>query len=131
MGVRLGLLPNIKQFLHDYRELCPQSTVFSELHHLEEHIVNFVPKWKIGPCMMGEHGGESIYHQFNLLGNRFSSISILPHARRASSDRVSFSSLASQKHAKKGLKEASLELMIRHGMTVFNFSSKEENKKKK
>ena len=52
----------------------PQSTVFSELHYLEEHIVKFVPKWKVGPGMMGEHGGESIYHQFNLLRNRFSSI---------------------------------------------------------
>ena len=59
MGVRLALLPNIKQFLLDYRELCPQSTVFSELHYLEEHIVKFVPKWKAGPGMMGEHGGEA------------------------------------------------------------------------
>ena len=74
MGVRLALLPSIKQFLHDYRELCPQSTVFSELHYLEKHIVKFVPKWKVSPGMMGEHGGESIYHQFNLLRNRFSSI---------------------------------------------------------
>ena len=74
MAVRLALLPSIKQFLYDYRELCPQSTVFSELHYLEEHIVKFVPKWKIGPGMMGEHGGESIYHQFNLLRNRFSGI---------------------------------------------------------
>ena len=128
MAVLLALLPNIKQFLYDYRELCPQSTVFSELHYLEEHIVKFVPKWKIGPCMMGGHGGESIYHQFNLLRNRFSSISILSHARRASSDRLLFSSLASQKNAKKGLKEASLELMILHGMTVFNFSSKKKKK---
>ena len=74
MGVRLALLPSIKQFLLDYRELCPQSTVFSELHYLEEHIVKLVPKWKIGPCLMGEHGGESLYHQFNLLRNHFSSI---------------------------------------------------------
>ena len=74
MDVRLALLPSIKQFLYDYSELCPQSTVFSELHYLEEHIVKFVPKWKIGPGMMGEHGGEGIYHQFNLLGNHFSSI---------------------------------------------------------
>ena len=73
MGVRLALLPKIKQFLYDYCELCPQSTVFSELHYLEEHIVKLVPKWKVGPSMMGEHGGESIYHQFNLLRNRFSS----------------------------------------------------------
>ena len=67
MGVRLALLPSIKQFLHDYRELCPQSTVFSELHYLEEHIVKFVPKWKVGPGMMGEHSSGSIYNQFNLL----------------------------------------------------------------
>ena len=73
MDLRLSLLQNIKQLLHDYRELCPQSTVFSELHYLEEHIIKFVPKLKIGPGMMGEHGDESIYHQFNLRRNRFSS----------------------------------------------------------
>ena len=82
--------------------------------------------------MVGEHGGESIYHQFNLLRNRFSSIpeaasrSGLSHVRRASSDGLSFSSWDSQKKAKKGLKMASLELMILHGMTVFNFSSKKK-----
>ena len=74
MGVHLALLSSIKQYLYDYRELCPRSTVFSELHHLEEHIVKFVPKWKVAPGMIGEHDGESIYNQFNLLRNRFSSI---------------------------------------------------------
>ena len=44
MGVRLALLPSIQQFLYDYSELCPQSTVFSELNYLEEHIVKFVSK---------------------------------------------------------------------------------------
>ena len=96
-----------EHYLYDYRELCPQSTVFSELHYLEEHIVKFVPKWKVGPGMMEEHGGESIYHQFNLLRNRCSSISLLSHARRALTDsasRLSFSSWASQKKQRKAWK---------------------------
>ena len=133
MGVRHALLLNIKQFLHDYRKLCPQSTVFSKLHYLEEHIVKFVPKWKVGPGMMGEHGGESIYHQFNLLRNRFSSIpeaasrSILSHTRRAHLTDCHSVPEPARKKAKKGLKVASLELMILHGMTVFDFSSKKKN----
>ena len=132
MGVRLALLPSIKQFLYDYRELCPQSTVFSELHYLEEHIVKFVSKWKVGPSWPGGRAWRRKHLPLvrsaaePLQQHPGSSILILPHARRASSDRLSFSSLASQKNAKKGLKEASLELMILHGMTVFYFSSKKK-----
>ena len=81
--------------------------------------------------MMGEHGGESIYHQFNLLGNHFSSI---PEASSRSYHALEEHYLAdcrsapepARKKAKKGLKVASLELMILHGMTVFKFSSKKK-----
>ena len=86
--------------------------------------------------MMGEHGDESIYHQFNLLRNRFSSIpeassrsyhTLEEHHLTVHPDCPSAPEPARKKKTKKGLKEVSLELMILHGMTVFNFSS--ENKK--
>ena len=81
--------------------------------------------------MMGEHGGESIYHQFNLLRNHFSS---LPEAASRSYHALEEYHLAdrhsapepARKKAKEGLKVASLELMILHGMTLFNFSSKKK-----
>ena len=127
MGVRLALLPKIKQFLHDYRELCPQSTVFSELHYLEGRHVEH--------GSMGEHGGEIIYHLFNLLRNRFSSIpeaesrsyhTLEEHHQTVYPDCPSAPE-QSRKKAKKGLKEVSLDLMILHGLTVFNFSSEKKN----
>ena len=133
MGVRLALLPNIKQFLYDYRKLCPQSTVFCELHYLEEHIFKFVSKWKVGPGMMGEHGGESIYHQFNLLRNRFSSITeaasrsyhtLEEHHLTVHPDCPSAPEPA--RKSKERLERISLELMILHGMSVYNFSSDEK-----
>ena len=133
MGVRLALLPNIKQFLNDYSELCPQSTVVSELHYLEEHIVKFVPKWKIGPGMMGEHGGESIYDQFNLLRNRFSSIpeaasrsyhTLEEHYLTVHPDCPSAPEPARKSNER--LERISLELMVLHGMTVFNLSSEKK-----
>ena len=81
--------------------------------------------------MMGEHGGESTYHQFNLLRNLFSSI---PKAASRSYHALEEHHLAdrhsapepARKIAQKGLKMASLELMILHGMTVFNFSSQKK-----
>ena len=62
---------DVTQFLADYRELCPTSSIFPKLHSLEDHVVSFVRKWKVGPGMMGEHGAESIHHLFNKLGERY------------------------------------------------------------
>lgn len=41
---------------------------------MEDHIVPFVKKWKVGPGMMGEHGGESIHHLFNELKQRYANM---------------------------------------------------------
>ena len=57
----------------DYRELCPSSTIFPKLHYLEEHVVDFIQRWKVGPGMMGEHGGESMHCLFSALQVRFAS----------------------------------------------------------
>ena len=67
---------DIVGFMKDYRRLCPDASVFPKLHYLEDHVVQFIRRWKVGPGTMGEHGGESIHHQFNKLTQRFSSI---PH----------------------------------------------------
>ena len=65
---------NITSFMTSYRALCPSDSVFPKLHYMEDHLVNFVRKWLVGPGMMGEHGGESIHHVFNKLGERYSSM---------------------------------------------------------
>ena len=37
-------------------------------------MVAFIRRWHVGPGMMGEHGGESIHHYFNKLGECYSSM---------------------------------------------------------
>ena len=41
---------------------------------MESHLVGFIQKWCADPGLLGEHGGESIHHQFNQLKTRFMSI---------------------------------------------------------
>ena len=62
---------DVVQFLSDYRELCPSSSVFPKLHYLEDHVVRFIWKGKVGPGMMAEHGGKSVHRLFNELGDRY------------------------------------------------------------
>ena len=52
---------DIQHFLTVYREELPAESVFPKLHYLEDHIVPFVRQWKVGPGILGEHGGESIH----------------------------------------------------------------------
>ena len=50
-----------------YREQFPTSTVTPKLHMLEEHIVPWLKKWKVGFGLLGEQGAESIHAHFNSL----------------------------------------------------------------
>ena len=36
--------------------------------------MEFMRRWHVGPGMMGEYGGESIHHVFNLHGERYSNM---------------------------------------------------------
>ena len=65
---------DIRDFVGLYRQLCPGESIFPKMHYLEEHLIQFMRRWHVGPGMMGEHGGESIHHIFNRLGERYSSI---------------------------------------------------------
>ena len=65
---------DIKHFMETYQKLCPAESLFPKLHYMESHLVGFIQKWRAGPGLLGEHGGESIHHQFNQLKTRFLSI---------------------------------------------------------
>lgn len=41
---------------------------------LEDHVVDFIKKWKIGLGMYGEQGGESIHAEFNQLRKMYVSV---------------------------------------------------------
>ena len=47
-----------------YRQEFPTATVTHELHMLEEHIVPWLKKWKVGFGLVGEEGAESIHAHF-------------------------------------------------------------------
>ena len=57
-----------------YREAFPEATVLPKMHFLEEHVVPWLKKWKIGFGFMGEQGAESIHAYFNTLHQSYRSI---------------------------------------------------------
>ena len=50
-----------------YREELPHSTVTPKLHMLEEHLVPWLQRWRVGFGLLGEQGAESIHARFNSL----------------------------------------------------------------
>ena len=47
------------------REHFPEINISPKLHMLEEHMIPFISKWKVGCGFFGEQGGESIHAAFN------------------------------------------------------------------
>ena len=54
-------------FTRYYCTECPNGTIPSKLHMLEDHATDFVEKYKTGFGIYGEEGGESIHNEFNQL----------------------------------------------------------------
>ena len=52
---------NIKTFLSYYCSQFSSSTVTPKLHMLEELVVPWVQKWRVGIGLLGEQGAESIH----------------------------------------------------------------------
>ena len=57
-----------------YRTTFPHASVTPKLHMLEEHMVEWIHKWKAGFGLMGEQGAESIHSFFNDLRVKYNSI---------------------------------------------------------
>ena len=57
-----------------YRKHFPGATVLPKMHMLEEHVVPFIEKWRVGCGMLGEQGAESIHKYFNVLERTYCSI---------------------------------------------------------
>ena len=53
--------------MHYFRVNFPQETTTPKMHLLEEHVVPWISKWKVGLGFHGEQGGESIHARFNTL----------------------------------------------------------------
>lgn len=62
---------NIDTFMSLYRDSFPHATVTPKLHMLEDHVVPFLRRWKVGFGFLGEQGAESIHARFNSLRQNF------------------------------------------------------------
>ena len=47
--------------MSSYRELFPNASVLPKMHIMEDHVVPWIRKWRIGAGLMGEQGDESIH----------------------------------------------------------------------
>ena len=65
------------------RGTFPDESITPKLHLLEDHVVDFISKWKIGLGMYAEQGGESIHPVFNALSKTYASVR--PHTNRLKS----------------------------------------------
>ena len=57
-----------------YREQFPNSSITPKLHMLEEHLVPWLQRWKVGFGLLGEQGAECIHAFINSLKRTYSCI---------------------------------------------------------
>ena len=55
---------SITGFMDFYRDKFPTATVLPKMHILEEHVIPWVQRWRIGAGLMGEQGAESVHQHF-------------------------------------------------------------------
>ena len=55
-----------------YRETFEDESITPKMHMLEDHVLDFITKWRIGLGMYAEQGGESIHTVFNELRKTYS-----------------------------------------------------------
>ena len=64
----------IEEFMAYYRSTFPDTSITPKLHMLEDHILPFLEKWRVGFGLMGEQGAESIHTAFNQLNQVYANI---------------------------------------------------------
>ena len=53
--------------MHYHRDVFPEASITPKLHILEDHMVNFLRKCRVGCGLLGEQGAESIHKVYNQL----------------------------------------------------------------
>ena len=64
----------MEAFVAYYRVSFPSATFIPKLHILEDHIVPWLRRWKMGCGLMGEQGGESLHASFNSTERAYSNM---------------------------------------------------------
>lgn len=57
-----------------YRDDFPQASITPKLHLLEDHVVTFVRRYRVGFGFLGEQGAESIHAAFNKIRRNYVSM---------------------------------------------------------
>ena len=66
---------NDEAFLAFYRQSFPLATILPKMHILmEDHVIPWLRKWRIGSGLMGEQGAESIHSRIKHLEQRFNGV---------------------------------------------------------
>ena len=64
----------IKEFLLYIWHEFPETSITPKLHLIEDHMVDFLQKWKVGCELLGEQGAESIHITFNEFHRHYANI---------------------------------------------------------
>ena len=60
--------------MHHYRESFPKASILPKMHILEDHVVPWIEKWRVGAGLMGEQGAESIHAHIGRLEDQYRGI---------------------------------------------------------
>ena len=71
-----------------YRENFSAYSVLPKMHLLEDHLVPWMKRWKMGAGLMGEHGAESIHAHINRLQTTYSGVANSVERLRQICDRI-------------------------------------------
>ncbi len=65
---------DIETFMSHYRESFPHATILPKMHILEDHVIPWLRKWRVGAGLMGEQGAESLHAHLHKLERDYSGI---------------------------------------------------------
>ena len=61
-------------FLKFYRENFSHASILPKMHILEDHVVPWMCRWKVGSGVMGEQGAECVHAHINQLERTYQGI---------------------------------------------------------
>ncbi len=64
----------IRTFLNFYCENFLKASILPKMHVLEDHVIPWMHRWKVGAGMMGKHGAESIHAHMMKLERVYQSV---------------------------------------------------------
>ena len=50
--------------MHFYLDKFPRATVLPKMHIMEENVIPWMKRWRVGGGLMGEQGAESVHQHF-------------------------------------------------------------------